>query len=219
MNEKKKNKTAGHVILRVIEGTKTYQGSHAIEKVDFDLIEGEVHALVGENGAGKSTLCKALAGAIELNSGEIQVAGRRVSFKSPAQALSSGISMVYQETSLVPGMTVAQNIELGREKFFNRLRGLYIKAQQTLQTLNFDIDPTLPVALLGAAERQMVEIARAVGANVQVMIFDEPTAALTPEEKLIFFDLIGALKIRGISIVFISHAIEESLNMADRNTE
>lgn len=218
MNMEKRTQAGGSEIIKVIKGTKTYQGSHAIDNVDFDLIQGEVHALAGENGAGKSTLCKALAGAIELSSGEIKIAGQSVSFKNPAQALDAGIAMVYQETSLVPGMTVAQNIELGKEKFFNRLRGLYIKAQQTLQALNFDIDPTLPVALLGAAERQMVEIARAVSADARVIIFDEPTASLTPEEKLIFFDLIKVLKTKNISAVFISHAIEEALEIADRIT-
>ncbi|MBT4268548.1 MAG: sugar ABC transporter ATP-binding protein [Deltaproteobacteria bacterium] len=218
MSTIKNTDTTGKRVLKVISGTKTYQGSNAIENIDFDLFKGEIHGLVGENGAGKSTLCKALAGAIKLSSGNIWVSNRRVTFESPRQALKHGIAMVYQETSLVPGMTVAQNIELGREKLFNRLRGLYIQAQQTLQTLNFDIDPTLPVALLSAAERQMVEIARAVGADVDVIIFDEPTASLTPEEKIIFFDLVRILKTRGISVIFISHALEESLEITDRIT-
>jgi len=205
-------------LLRVLKGSKSYSGAYAIRDIDFDLRIGEVHALVGENGAGKSTLCKALAGAIELSDGHIEIDGKRQSFVNPSAALTAGISMVYQETSLVPGMSVAQNIELGRERFFNRLRGLYINAQQTLQRLNFDIDPTLPAALLGAAERQMVEIARAVGANARIIIFDEPTAALTPEEKLIFFDLVEVLKSHGIAVIFISHALEEALSIADRIT-
>jgi len=205
-------------IVRVVKGSKVFLGVHALREVDFELRPGEVHALVGENGAGKSTLCKVLAGAIELSSGHILLNGKQRSFRTPAEALASGIAMVYQETSLVPSMTVAQNIELGREKFFNRLRGLHIKAQQTMQSLNFDVDPTLLVAMLGAAQKQMVEIARAVGANARVIIFDEPTATLTPEEKLHFFDLVKAMRRKGIAVIFISHMLEEALELADRIT-
>src|SRR5215475_2772914 len=126
--------------------------------------------------------------------------------------------MVFQETSLVPSMTVAQNLYLGSERFLNRLRGIYIAAQQFLQSLNFPVDPTATVASLGAAKRQMVEIARAVHHNAAVIIFDEPTATLTPEEKRHFFALMRRLKQRGVSIVFISHALEEALAHADRIT-
>ena len=119
--------------------------------------------------------------------------------------------MVFQETSLVPSMTVAQNLYLGQEKFLNRLRGIYISAQQFLQSLNFTVDPTAIVATLGAAKRQMVEIARAVHHKAEVIIFDEPTATLTPEEKRHFFALMRRLKQRGVSIVFITHALEEAL--------
>jgi len=126
--------------------------------------------------------------------------------------------MVFQETSLVPTMTVAQNLFLGQEKFFNRLRGVYISAQQFLQSLNFDVDPTATVSLLGAAKKQMVEIARAVLHQASIIIFDEPTASLTPEEKKYFFDLVFKLKERGVSVIFISHALEEALLLADRIT-
>ena len=126
--------------------------------------------------------------------------------------------MVFQETSLVPSMTVAQNIYLGKEKFLNRLRGIYISAQQFLQSLNFTVDPTATVASLGAAKRQMVEIARAVHHKAEVIIFDEPTATLTPEEKRHFFALMKRLKKTGVSIIFITHALEEALAQADRIT-
>ena len=126
--------------------------------------------------------------------------------------------MVYQETSLVPTMTVAQNIMLGKENYLNRLRGLYIWGQQLLQTLNFQVDPTLQVSQLGAAQKQMVEIARAVFHEAKVIIFDEPTATLTPEEKQHFFDLVEKLKANGTAIIFISHALEEALDMSDRIT-
>jgi simple sugar transport system ATP-binding protein len=125
---------------------------------------------------------------------------------------------VFQETSLVPTMTVAQNLFLGQERFYNRLRGIYIAAQQFLQTLQFDVDPTATVSLLGAAKKQMVEIARAVLHKAKVIIFDEPTATLTPEEKKYFFDLVFNLKARGVSVIFISHALEEALFVSDRIT-
>src|SRR6185503_8929333 len=172
----------------------------------------------GENGAGKSTLTKIMAGAVVASSGKLLYRGQEVAFASPSEALKAGIAMVFQETSLVPSMTVAQNLYLGTEKFLNRLRGTYISAQQFLQSLNFPVDPNAMVATLGAAKRQMVEIARAVHHNAEIIIFDEPTATLTPEEKRHFFALIRRLKARGVSIVFISHALEEALLIADRIT-
>jgi ABC-type sugar transport system ATPase subunit len=149
-------------VLQVTGGSKIYGGVHAIEGINFDLFAGEVHALVGENGAGKSTLCKAIAGAIQLTSGDMFVDGARVDFSQPRDALAAGICMVFQETSLVPTMTAAQNIELGNEKLLTRFRTLNIQAQQLLQSLNFHVDPATPVALLGTAKKQMVEIARAI---------------------------------------------------------
>jgi simple sugar transport system ATP-binding protein len=198
--------------------TKEYRGVAAVTKVDFLLQPGEVHALLGENGAGKSTLTKMMCGVTQATSGEMLLDGKPVSFQTPAEALANGVAMVFQETSLVPSMTVAQNLFLGQEKYFNRLRGIYIAAQQFLQSLNFDVAPTATVSLLGAAKKQMVEIARAVLHNARVIIFDEPTASLTPEEKKYFFDLVLDLKKRGVSIIFISHALEEALFIADRIT-
>jgi ABC-type sugar transport system ATPase subunit len=205
-------------VLRLAGGNKIYGGVHAIENIDFDLYAGEVHALVGENGAGKSTLSKAIAGAIQLTSGEYYVDGKLANFEKPGDALAAGICMVYQETSLVPTMTAAQNIELGNEKLITRFRTLNIQAQQLLQSLNFHIDPATPVALLGTAKRQMVEIARAVYHNARIIIFDEPTASLTPEEIVHFFNLVRDLRRRGVAIIYISHALEESLQISDRIT-
>jgi ABC-type sugar transport system ATPase subunit len=205
-------------VLRVVGGSKVYGGVHAIEDINFDLYAGEVHALVGENGAGKSTLSKAIAGAIKLSSGDYYVDGKSANFEKPGDALAAGICMVYQETSLVPTMTAAQNIELGNEKLLTRFRTLNIQAQQLLQSLNFHIDPATPVALLGTAKRQMVEIARAVYHNARIIIFDEPTASLTPEEIVHFFNLVRDLRNRGVAIIYISHALEESLQVSDRIT-
>jgi len=206
------------IIVQVEGITKAYRGVPAVKNVDFQLHRGEVHSLLGENGAGKSTLTKMMAGVVEPTSGRILYHGSEVRFSSPNQALDAGIAMVFQETSLVPSMTVAQNLYLGSEKFFNRLRGTYISAQQFLQSLNFPVDPAAMVETLGAAKRQMVEIARAVHHNAEVIIFDEPTASLTPEEKRHFFALIRRLKASGVSIVFISHALEEALLISDRIT-
>jgi ABC-type sugar transport system ATPase subunit len=209
---------SAEVVLELRQATKRYSGVPAIENVDFSLRRGEIHALLGENGAGKSTLTKVMAGVVPLSSGQMLVHGQEVQLSTPLQALEHGIAMVFQETSLVPTMTVAQNLFLGQEQFFNRLRGVYISAQQFLQSLNFDVDPTATVSLLGAAKKQMVEIARAVLHQASVIIFDEPTASLTPEEKKYFFDLVFKLKERGVSIIFISHALEEALQLADRIT-
>ena len=205
-------------ILELRKATKKYAGVPAIEDVDFTLLEGEIHAVVGENGAGKSTLTKVMAGVVTLTSGQMRIEGRDVNPRTPNEARELGVAMVFQENSLVPTMTVAQNLFLGQEKFFNRLRGIYIAAQQFLQSLNFDVAPTATVGLLGAAKKQMVEIARAVLHNAKVIIFDEPTASLTPEEKKYFFDLVLDLKKRGVSVIFISHALEEALQIADRIT-
>ena len=206
------------VVLSLRKATKLYAGVPAIEAVDFELRRGEIHALVGENGAGKSTLTKVMAGVVTLTSGAMTIDGAEVALKTPLEARNLGIAMVFQENSLVPTMTVAQNLFLGQEKFYNRLRGIYIAAQQFLQSLNFDVTPTATVSGLGAAKKQMVEIARAVLHRAKVIIFDEPTASLTPEEKKYFFDLVRDLKKRGVSIVFISHALEEALLLADRIT-
>ena len=197
---------------------KDYRGVAALKNIDFDLRRGEVHAILGENGAGKSTLVKILSGVVTPNRGEIRLEGQRVQIAGPAFARRYGIAMVHQETSLVPTMTVAQNLYLGDEKFFNRLRGTYIEAQQFLQSLNFPVDPTATVLSLGTAKRQMVEIARAVRLEAKIIIFDEPTATLTPEEKHHLFALIDRLRKENVSIVFISHALEEALEISDRIT-
>ncbi|MCW2305840.1 sugar ABC transporter ATP-binding protein [Rhodobium gokarnense] len=205
-------------IVRMDKITKSYRSVPAVKDVDFELREGEIHALLGENGAGKSTLTKVMAGVVEATSGRMFYRGEEARFTSPHEALEAGIAMVFQETSLVPSMTVAQNLYLGSESFLNRLRGVYISAQQFLQSLNFPVDPTAMVETLGAAKRQMVEIARAVHHQARVIIFDEPTASLTPEEKRHFFALLRRLKGQGVSIVFISHALEEALLISDRIT-
>ncbi|QEX15307.1 ABC transporter ATP-binding protein [Hypericibacter terrae] len=206
------------VLLELRDATKEYRGVPALKNVTFTLERGEVHALLGENGAGKSTLTKILAGVIPPTSGQILLDGKPAELTSPADALKKGIAMVYQETSLVPSLTVAQNLYLGDARWFNRLRGIYIAAQQFLQSLNFPVDPTALVSSLGAGQKQMVEIARAVHHKARAIVFDEPTGTLTPEEKHHFFALVKRLQARDVSIIFISHAIEEALQISDRIT-
>ncbi|MBT4265619.1 MAG: sugar ABC transporter ATP-binding protein [Deltaproteobacteria bacterium] len=210
--------TKNDIVLSLVKAGKTYAGVPAIKEIDFDLYRGEIHALVGENGAGKSTLCKAIVGAIVLTSGKIMVEEKVRLFQVPKDALKLGLAMVYQETSLVPTMTVAQNIQLGKEKFHTSLKKLNINMQQLIQSLHFEVDPKMLVSSLGSAQKQMVEITRAVYYDAKVIIFDEPTASLTPEEKQHLFNLISSLKKKGVSIIFISHALEEALEIADRIT-
>lgn len=205
-------------LLEFRKATKEFRGVPAIKDIDFDLRPGEIHAIVGENGAGKSTLTKVLAGVYQLTRGTMLVDGEPLVLKSPLEARHRGIAMVFQETNLVPAMTVAQNIYLGEEEMFNRLRGLYIKAQRFLLSLNFYVDPMALVSSLGAAKKQMVEIARAVHHQARLIIFDEPTASLTPEEKFHFFNLVRRLQADGVTIIFISHALEEALALSDKIT-
>ena len=206
------------VILQMRSITKEYKGVQVLKNVNFDLKEKEIHALVGENGAGKSTLTKILAGAVTPTKGEIILDGKSIKINHPRDGVAHGIAMVFQETSLVPSLTVAQNLFLGKEKLFNRLRTIYIAAQQFLQSLNFSVDPSVTVARLGAAQKQMVEIARAVYYNARIIIFDEPTAPLTPEEKHHFFALLNRLRKAGVATIFITHVLEEALQSADRIT-
>lgn len=206
------------IILQMKSITKEYKGVPVLKNVDFDLEEKEIHALVGENGAGKSTLTKILAGAVTPTRGEIILDGKPIKIDHPTDGVAHGIAMVFQETSLVPSLTVAQNLFLGKEKFYNRLRTIYIAAQQFLQSLNFSVNPSVTVARLGAAQKQMVEIARAVYYKARIIIFDEPTAPLTPEEKHHFFALLNRLRKAGATIIFITHVLEEALQSADRIT-
>lgn len=200
-----------------LEGvTKSYGGINALEDASFELFPGEVHALVGENGAGKSTLCKLVAGVVRPSAGTIRVDGQAVNLATPKDAGRHGISMVFQETSLVPQLTVAQNMVLGREHAFNSVRRVRNAARQVLQQLNFKVDPSQLAGSLSTAKRQMVEIARAVLNKARVIILDEPTAALTPEETDHLFDLMRSLQRDGVAMIFISHALEEALVHADR---
>lgn len=205
-------------VLRVKGVNKIYGGTCVLDDVDFEVPAGQVHAILGENGAGKSTLAKIIAGAILPTSGSLTVGGAAKYFRSPADSLRSGVVMVYQETSLIPTMTVAQNLQLGREPWLIRFRSINSAAQRVLESLNFNVDPLAIIEQLTTAQCQMVEIARAVHANARVIIFDEPTASLSPVERQQFFGLVNSLRERGVAIIFITHALEEALRVADRIT-
>ncbi len=205
-------------LLEAKQITKYYGGTPAIDSVDFELQEGEIHALVGENGAGKSTLCKVIAGVVLMDNGKMSLDGAPLNPENPRDSFEKGISMVFQETSLVPQLTVAQNLVLGKEKAFNSVRSLRNEARQLLQSLNFNIDPATTASALNTAQRQMVEIARAVNNKSRIIILDEPSAALSPEETGHLFYLMNELRSDGVSMIFISHALEEALTYTDRIT-
>lgn len=205
-------------LLTIENGVRNFGGAFALDGVFFDLRAGEIHALLGENGAGKSTLAKVMAGAVQLSSGVLRLDGQEHHFSSPSDGLRAGIAMVYQETSLIPTMTVAQNMRLGREPLFSSQAAAAAEARQALAALDFEVDPLALVESIGPAQRQMVEIARAVHLNARVIIFDEPTASLSPQERNKLFSLLTFLRERGTAIVFITHALEEALAMSDRIT-
>jgi simple sugar transport system ATP-binding protein len=205
-------------VIEAIGLTKEYHGIAAVKAVTWSVQPGEVHSLLGENGAGKSTLMKMFAGVTAPTSGTLRVSGKTAVFSSPRAASDAGIAMVFQETNLVPAMTVAQNLFLGAEKTVNFLQPLYLRSQELLQSLNFDVSPWSVVSTLSSAKRQMVEIARAVRKDAKVIIFDEPTATLSPVEKTLFFALVNRLRVRGVTVIFITHALEEALSISDRIT-
>ncbi|HEY9038290.1 MAG TPA: sugar ABC transporter ATP-binding protein [Roseovarius sp.] len=201
--------------------TRVYPGVIALDHVDFDVRPGEVHVLFGENGAGKSTLISLLAGANTPSEGEILVEGAPVRFASVADAQAAGIYTVFQEFSLIPTMTVAQNMFLGREPGFGPFtdhRAMRRAAQALLDSLGFDVPTGAVIAHLSRAQQQMVEIAKAFHGDPKVLILDEPTASLTDREVDHLFRTILRLRAQGVAIIYISHRIHEFERIADRVT-
>ncbi|MFX0545100.1 sugar ABC transporter ATP-binding protein [Roseovarius sp. S1116L3] len=201
--------------------TRAYPGVIALDHVDFDVTRGEVHVLFGENGAGKSTLISLLAGANTPSEGSIEVEGRAVRFVSVADAQAAGIYTVFQEFSLIPTMTVAQNMFLGREPGigpFTDHRAMRRGAQELLDRLGFDVPVAETVAHLSRAQQQMVEIAKAFHGQPKCLILDEPTASLTDREVDHLFETILKLREEGVAVIYISHRIHEFERIADRVT-
>ncbi|MDR3588685.1 MAG: sugar ABC transporter ATP-binding protein [Negativicutes bacterium] len=210
-------------ILRARSITKVFPGVTALDNVDLDLAAGEVHILVGENGAGKSTLAKVILGVYQPENGEILLDGEPVHFSSPSDAIAKGIVAVYQDFTLVPYLSVAQNIFLNREyvtKFgWLDLARMEKEAKELLKTLNCDyINVKTPAKLLSVAEQQMVEIAKALSYKPRIIVFDEPTATLTEREINSLFVQIHKLKKAGIAIVYVSHRMQEFPLIGDRIT-
>jgi ABC-type sugar transport system ATPase subunit len=208
-------------VLSLRSVCKAFAGVQALAGADFDLRPGEVHALLGENGAGKSTLMKIMFGVIRADEGEIVLDGRRLhALHGPRHALALGVGLVSQELSLVPQLEVAQNIFLGQARPWQRVqRGrLRARAAELLRPLAPEIDVAAPVAMLGMAARQVVEIARTLARGGRIIAFDEPTSSLTPAERDRLFEIIRDLKRHGRGIVYISHRMPEIYEIADRIT-
>src|SRR5438270_1191898 len=203
---------------------KSFPGVHALDNCHFELQSGEVHALCGENGAGKSTLMKVLAGIYPKDAGRIVFKGTEVEIPTPRAARDLGISIIHQELSLMRHLTVAQNIYIGREprsgpmKMLLDERRMNEQARDLLARLNIRLDARARVSDLTVAAQQMVEIARALSLNTEVLIMDEPTATLTDTEIDALFNIIRQLRGQGVGIVHISHRLEELKQIADRVT-
>lgn len=209
-------------ILAATQISKQFPGILALDRVDFDVAEGEVHALVGENGAGKSTLMKIFGGLYRPDSGQVELRGDPLALNSPHEAIRAGISVIYQELDLAAHLTVAENIYLGREP--RRLgalvdrREMHRRAAELLHSLELPIPGDTLVSRLPLASRQMVEIAKALSREARVLIMDEPTAALSDHETQALFNLVRRLRSEGRAIIYISHRLKEIFDIADRVT-
>ncbi len=209
-------------MLEVINITKSYAGAQALRGASFDLREGEVHALIGENGAGKSTLIKIVTGAVRADSGEIRFLGKPILDNSPSVAKSLGIAAIYQQPALFPELSVAENIAIGLEQASSgeRIdwRERRRRAVELLARVGAKIDPDADAGDLTMPQQQLVEIARALGADARVLILDEPTASLSEEDTQNLFRVIRELRERGVGMIYISHRLEELPVIADRVT-
>ena len=208
-------------ILTLNNITKSFSGTKVLDGVSLEIEKGKVHTLMGENGAGKSTLMKILVGLLKADEGEILLEGEVISGLSVHDILEKGIAMIHQELLMVPELSVAQNIFLGKEsQRFSWLNesGIYSKSKRILADLKLDISPKIKVKNLSIADRQMVEIAKAISNNVKVIIMDEPTSALSDAEVKTLFDIIEKLKNQGVAIVYISHKMDEIFKVADTIT-
>ncbi|WP_019654213.1 sugar ABC transporter ATP-binding protein [Variovorax atrisoli] len=210
-------------IVTIRDLSKSFAGVRALDRAQFELLPGEVHALMGENGAGKSTLMKVLAGVYRKDSGEVLLDGRPVDIESPRAAQALGIGIIHQELNLMNHLSAAQNIFIGREPrgrfgVFIDEEAMCCEAQRIFERMNLKLDPRTPVGELTVARQQMVEIAKALSFDSRVLIMDEPTAALNNEEVADLFRIIARLKSRGVAVVYISHKMDELKRIADRVT-
>jgi len=208
-------------ILEMRNISKAFPGVQALDNVSFKCKKGEVMALVGENGAGKSTLMKILVGVYQADKGEIILRGERVKVTNPREAQKLGISIIYQELNLLPYLDVAENILLGREPrrgLVINMAELYFQANEWLKGLSIGINPRTPVYKLSVAQQQMVEIIKALSLNANLIIMDEPSSSLSGHELNSLFDRIHLLQSKGITVIYISHRLDEIFEVADRVT-
>jgi monosaccharide-transporting ATPase len=208
-------------VVEVKGATVRFLAETALDNVDFRMFAGEVHSLMGENGAGKSTLIKGITGALPLQSGVIHIDGEVVHFSSPAEAQRAGIRTVYQEIDLLPNLSVAENIMLGREpRRWGAIdwRRMRVAASEVLAELGLDIDPASPLASHSLAVQQLIAIARAISSDVKVLVLDEPTSSLDLDEVAELFRIIRELKDRGVAILFVSHFLDQVYEICDRVT-
>src|SRR5437867_2489332 len=201
--------------------TKRFPGVLALDGVSFGVERGHCHALVGENGAGKSTLGKILAGVYVADEGQIQLDGKPVHAPNPLAARKLGIAMVHQELAFCPNLSVAENLCLGdlprRAGFLDRRR-MRERARSMLQQIEADFDVDIPISRLSTGQEQLVQIAAALGTNAQVIVMDEPTSSLSVKESEHLFELLGKLKKRGITVIYVSHRLEEIFRLCDAVT-
>ena len=199
--------------------TKTYPGVVALDKVSLGLKKGEVHALVGENGAGKSTLIKVISGAIAPDEGKIVVEGKEYERMTPALSKSLGIEVIYQEFNLIPNLSIAENMFMGDfigGKMTVDFKKMEEKAAQVFEMMKIPMNPKTLVKDLSVAYMQMVEIAKAIVKNVKILIMDEPTAPLTEDEVDILLELVEKLRKDGVTIIYVSHRMEEIYRISER---
>ena len=212
----------GKNILEMRSIEKSFGKTHALRGIHFEVEEGEVHALLGENGAGKSTLIKVLGGIHQPDSGTISIDGQEVHLENVSQAQARGIGIIHQEIVLVPALTIAENIFLGREPAtrlgLRDVKSIQQRAAEMMAALGLTLDVTTPVRKLTIAQQQMVEIVKAISFNVKILVMDEPTSSLSEEEVQKLFEIIRTLKGKGVSIIYISHRMAELFEVSDRVT-
>jgi ribose transport system ATP-binding protein len=215
------NKVNNPFRVEMTEISKSFGGVNALDNVTFRIAPGEIHALVGENGAGKSTLVKILSGAVRKDKGNIIIDGNSVEIKNPSIARKLGIGIIYQELTMVPDLTVAENVylhHLSNQRGLMNWSNLFQKTDHLVKSIGFDIDPRRLVRDLSVAYQQVIEITKALSEDVKILILDEPTAVLAPKETSRLFEMLNKLKMKRVSIIYISHRLDEIFQIADKIT-
>ena len=209
--------------LEMLGISKLFPGVKALDKVDFEIKGGTIHAIVGENGAGKSTLIKILAGVYRKDEGQIKIDGKEIHIASTIDAKKLGISVIYQEFSIIPELSISQNIFLGNEvsrkvNFWLNKNEMHKKSIEILKNLNIDINPKSKLGDLTVGEQQLIEIAKAINSDAKLIVMDEPTSALSDVEKEQLFIIIRKLVSQGLGIIYITHRMKEIFEIADSVT-